>query len=41
MSGKRKRKSETNVPAVHEKRKLKNYFLSEQENENVDKRVRK
>ena len=38
MSGKRKRKSETNVPAVHEKRKLKNYFLSEQENENVDKR---
>ena len=38
MSEKRKRKSETNVPAVHKKRKLKNYFLSEQENENVDKR---
>mgnify|MGYP001479905221 CR=1 FL=1 len=38
MSEKRKRKSETNVPAVHEKRKLKNYFLSEQENENVDKK---
>ena len=38
MSGKRKRKSETNVPAVHEKRKLKKYFLSEQENDKVDER---